>query len=289
MKSTKRKLQSFTLAACAALVLAGGISVAVASPAIAVVGGEPGANAVHTEALGGGYFFNPGDPMIFSNAGTAAGGYEGKCTGGYAIYGDSGYFLTGTKQCSVIFDNVRGTDRVYGRVVHKNEPDGNALIRMEPGDDSYQIVRDPITGRTPGDGKIVGWTASNQQGHGMLVGKMGVGTGWTEGRILGAIDFRGQTLLCTSMETDLGDAGAPVWRSDSNGLRALGTIQAYDPATRTGCYRPIQETLWNYGASLDSFGPDQGRPNYGSLAPGMPWLSTSGLVVPVNNIPVGTN
>ncbi len=299
MKSTRRRLQSLTLAACAALVLAGGVSVAAAGPADATVGGAPVATAAHSETahseaahletLGGGYFFHPGDPMIFSNAGTAAGGYEGRCTGGYAIYGDSGYFLTGTKQCSVTFATVRGTDRDYGRVLYKNEPDGNALIRMLPGDDSYQIVRDPLTGRTPGDGKIVGWTASNKQAHGMLVGKMGVGTGWTEGRILGAVDFQGQALLCTTMETDLGDAGGPVWRSDSNGLRALGTIQAYDPATRTGCYRPIQETLWNYGASLDSFGPDQGRPNYGTLAPGMPWLTPTGLVVPVDQIPAGSN
>ncbi len=289
MRWTEGRLPFLTLAACAALVLAGGVSVATAAPARAVDSGAAVTTAGESEALSDGYFFRPGDPMIFSNAGTAYGAYEGRCTGGYAIYGDSGYFLTGAKQCSVIFSSVRGTDRIYGNVVAKNNPDGNALIRMVPGDDSYQIVRDPITGRTPGDGRIVGWTASNKQTQGMLVGKMGVGTGWTEGRILGAINFQGQTLLCTTMKTDLGDAGAPVWRSDSTGLRALGTIQAYDPATRTGCYRPIQETLWNYGASLDSFGPDQGRPNYGSLAPGMPWLTTPGLAVPVDNIPAGSN
>lgn len=289
MESKTRKLQTMASAACTALVLAGGVLVATAGPATAIVGAVPVATATPAEAMSGGYFFRPGDPMIFSNGGTASGLYEGKCTGGYAIYGDSGYFLTGTKQCSVIFSSVRGTDRIFGNVVAKNEPDGNALIRELPGDDSYQIVRDPLTGQTPGDGKIVGWTASNQQAEGMLVGKMGVGTGWTEGRITGAMNFQGETLLCTTMKTDLGDAGAPVWRSDASGLRALGTIQAYDPASQTGCYRPIQETLWNYGASLDSFGPNQGRPNYGSLAPRMPWLSTTRLVVPVDNIPLGTN
>lgn len=289
MNATRNTVNRLTLTVCAVTVLVSGVALAAAEPVSALVGDIPVATAGEADTQAGGYFFRPGDPMIFSNGGTAAGAYEGKCTGGYAIYGDSGYFLTGTKQCSVIFSTVRGTDRIFGDVVAKNEPDGNALIREIPGDDSYQVVRDPLTGPTPGDGRIVGWTASNRQTPGMLVGKMGVGTGWTEGRILGAVDFQGETLLCTTMETDAGDAGAPVWRSDSTGLRALGTIQAYDRATRTGCYRPIQETLWNYGAALDSFGPDQGRPNFRSLAPGMPWLPAPQLSVPVDYIPLGSN
>jgi len=198
-------------------------------------------------------------------------------------------FLLGAGACSVIFGTVRGTDADYGRKLYWRSPDGNALIDEFPGDDSYQIVRDPLTGRTPGDGHIVGWTPSNKQSLGWVVGKMGVGTGWTEGRITGAMNFRGETLLCTTMKTDLGDAGGPVWRMDSTGLRALGTIQAYDPASKTGCYRPIQETLYTYGASLDTWGAPQGRPSWGSLAPGMPWLVTPQLQVPVDNIPVGTN
>jgi len=267
------KVRRVVLGLCAVVLLAAGASVWTGAPADALTG----------------YFYLPGDPMIFSNGGTAAGGYEGKCTGGYEVSGDSGSFLLGAKACSVIFGTVRGTDAGYGRVFAWRYPDGNALIQEFPGDDSYQIVRDPLSGRTPGDGKVVGWTASNQQALGWVVGKMGVGTGWTEGRITGAIDFQGETLLCTTMTTDLGDAGGPVWRSDATGLRALGTIQAYDPATKTGCYRPIQETLYTYGASLDSWGAPQGRPSWGTLAPGMPWLSTPGLAVPVKNIPVGTN
>jgi hypothetical protein len=248
-------------------------------PELAVVGAGAGTT---------GYVFRPGDPMIFSNGGTASGSYEGACTGGYAVAGDSGTFLLGPRSCSVIFSSVRGSDRLFGWTHSQNYPDGNALVREIPGDDAYQIVRDPLTGRSPGDGRIVGWTASAAQPAGMLVGKMGIGTGWTEGRVTGAVSFRGATLLCTDMRTDVGDAGAPVWRSDVNGLRALGTVQAYDPVTRTGCYRPIQETLAIYGASLPAFGTPQGRPGFGTLAPGMPWLSSDGLAVPVKNIPVGT-
>ncbi|MET4782135.1 hypothetical protein [Glaciihabitans sp. UYNi722] len=233
-----------------------------------------------------GYAFLPGDPVIFSNGGTASGGVEGACTGGYVIRGDSGVFILGPKACSVIFSSVRGSDRNFGYVVSKSEPDGNALIRENPGDDAFQVVRDPLTGAQPGTGAIVGWMPSDQQSAGMLIGKMGIGTGWTEGRIVGAVDFRGQTLLCAEMKTGLGDAGGPVWRNDANGLRALGTIQAFDPVTTMGCYRPIQETLWNYGASLPSFGPDQGRPPFGQLAPGTPYLDLPGLAVPVKNIPV---
>ncbi|MCO7273315.1 MULTISPECIES: S1 family peptidase [Cellulosimicrobium] len=285
-----RRRLCVTLATICALALGLGTATALGQDVGAASGSTVTTAAGVTATPAGGYVFRPGDPMIFSNGGTASGGYEGACTGGYAVAGDSGTFLLGPRACSVIFSSVRGSDRLYGWTFSQNYPDGNALVREVPGDDAYQIVRDPLTGRTPGDGRVVGWTASAAQTRGMLVGKMGIGTGWTEGRITGAVMFRGMTLLCTDMRTDLGDAGAPVWRSDATGLRALGTIQAYDPSTRTGCYRPIQETLAIYGAHLPAFGPSQGRPGFGTLAPGMPWLGGGdALAVPVKNIPVGTD
>ncbi|MBM7817752.1 hypothetical protein JOE63_000229 [Cellulosimicrobium cellulans] len=287
-----RRRLSVVLGAVCALAL--GLSPAAAHPGdVGAVTGALDGDAARPGATSpqpGGYVFRPGDPMIFNNGGTASGGYEGACTGGWAVAGDSGTFLLGPRACSVIYSSVRGSDRLYGWTFSQNYPDGNALVREIPGDDAYQIVRDPLTGRTPGDGRVVGWTASAAQPLGMLVGKMGIGTGWTEGRITGAVMFRGAALLCTDMRTGPGDAGAPVWRSDATGLRALGTVQAYDPRTGTGCYRPIQETLAIYGAYLPSFGPPQGRPGFGTLAPGMPWLDGGdALAVPVKNIPVGTD
>lgn len=222
-----------------------------------------------------GYDYSPGEPSIwqaepFANEPDAL---DKVCTGGYAIAGDSGFFLTASKLCTRGFDvspeEVRGDAGVYGTWFWKNYYDPSVLVRMTAGNDAHQMVVDPITEAMPGDGRIMGWMPTAQQRYGMLVGKMGAGTGWTEGRILGAYYATyPYIVLCTDAPASAADIGGPVWRSDEGGLRALGTVAAISD-TGSACYRPIQETLYEYGASLPTFGADQGRPGWGTLAPGL--------------------
>jgi hypothetical protein len=84
---------------------------------------------------------------------------------------------------------------------------------------------------------------------------MGDGSGWTEGRVTGWIDFRGMQAICTTARTEPGDAGGPVWRWDQHGLRAAGVTVAFDAATGQGCYLPIQPVLHEWGAWLPVYGP----------------------------------
>jgi hypothetical protein len=245
------------------------VAFAGATVAVLAVAAASAIGPVAPASAAGGYDYSPGEPMIMDNGGTADGGYEQVCSGGYAIAGDSGFFLLGG-QCSTVSPwAVRNNDGYYAERVYSPASlrDASQIFRMVPDDDAHQYVADPLTGRQPGDGKIVGFTRTVDQRPGMLVGKMGVGSGWTEGTITGVVD----DLLCTTMEAAPGDLGGPVWRSDQTGLRALGTVRGVD-AEGHACYRPIQETLYEYGAYLPAFGPSQGRPSWGTWAPGMPFL-----------------
>lgn len=240
---------------------------ALAHPAAAVADVRPVPNAT-------GYDYSAGEPAIWGSVGGTAGAYyDTACTGGYAIAGDSGWFLTTAAACSFTIaadGSIRGDAGYHADVFAKRTTDPLVLLRMRPGNDAHQTLIDPITLAIPGDGLVRGWTRSVDQRAGWLVGKMGIGTGWTEGRILGTAPGRfGEQLLCTDAVASAGDVGGPVWRNDETGLRALGTVAGI--SDRGGaCYRPIQETLYQYGAYLPSFGPDQGRPSWGTFAPGMP-------------------
>ena len=223
-----------------------------------------------------GYIYSAGEPAILVSAGggQANSFLDGVCTGGYAIAGDSGFFLTTASGCRYsggsLDGSVRGDAGRYGDIYYSNPRDPLSLIRMRAGNDAYQDVIDPITGARPGSGLVVGWTRSVDQPAGYVIGKMGLDTGWTEGRVLGiAVGPNSATLLCTDARASAGDVGGPVWRSEGSGVRALGTVVSI--SDRGGaCYRPIQETLYEYGAYLPSFGAPQGRPGYGRFAAGMP-------------------
>lgn len=230
-----------------------------------------------------GYDYSPGEPAIWGSIGGTAGAYYDKaCTGSYAIAGDSGFFLLAARTCSTGLasdGSIRGDAGYHADAVSWRSNDPTVLLRMRPGNDAHQLLVDPLTGNMPGDGAVRGWTRSADQRNGMLIGKMGIDTGWTEGRILGtAPGSFGELLLCTDAPASAGDMGGPVWRNDSTGLRALGTIAGIT-AAGGACYRPIQETLFEFGAYLPSFGQSQGRPGPGTFAAGMP--SYSGEIVTI--------
>lgn len=253
------------------LVVAVVISVLSANPATAEIKPVPEAN---------GYDYSAGEPAIWGSVGGTAGAYYDRaCSGGFAIAGDSGFFLTTAAACSILLaadGSIRGDAGYHADVFARRDNDPTVLLRMRPGNDAHQLVVDPITGQMPGNGEVQGWTRSVDQPVGLLIGKMGIDTGWTEGNILGIAPGRfGEQLLCTSAPAGPGDVGGPVWRQDNFGLRALGTVVGISDAGGA-CYRPIQETLYQYGAYLPSYGPPQGRPTWGTFAPGM--VAYSGTV-----------
>lgn len=243
---------------------------------IAVVGvlasSVPASATIVPVAEAHGYDYSAGEPAIWGSVGGTVGGYDDKaCSAGYAIAGDSGFFLTTATACGNMIaahGSIRGDAGYYADVVARRDDEPTALLRMRAGNDAHQLVVDPITQQMPGDGRIQGWMPSDEQSIGLLVGKMGIDTGWTEGRILGTAPGNfGELLLCTDAPASAGDVGGPVWRNDASGLRALGTVVGI--SDRGGaCYRPIQETLYRYGAYLPSFRSEQGRPGPGSFAEG---------------------
>lgn len=226
-----------------------------------------------------GYVFRPGHPMIHTYGGTAQGGYLGHCTGGYAVAGTSGVFLLADRGCVLVLASVRGTDREFGRHAYVNAT--SALVAETPPDDAYQQLVDPVSGDAPADGWVQGYMPTHEQGEGVLVGKMGTGSGWTEGRITGWIDFLGNQAICTTAHTAPGDAGGPVWRWDEHGLRALGVVVAYHPDTGDGCYLPIQGVLAGWGAWLPVPGGDVVPDGPGTLPAGLPQLDATGYVTPI--------
>ena len=203
------------------------------------------------------YFFEPGQPTFFGGPDNI----NDYCTGGYAIRGTSGMFILTTGLCTngAVGVTVYGTDAAFADVAYTHFPQWDtSLISEWPGNDAYQIVVDPFTGQTPGThgGKVVGIYPKSSLTAGTLIGKMGRTTGWQEGVIFGTITWSGFTAYCTHANTDVGDSGGPVWRTDSNGdVLAVGITVAYDPNTGDGCFVAIQDILDNWGAWLPVFGP----------------------------------
>jgi hypothetical protein len=216
------------------------------------------------------YYFHPGHPMFFGFVGNP----NDYCTGGFAVRGASGMFIVTAGHCSTDTTGrgstgavVYGTGRRFGTIIRNdlvgdfyttNTFDG-ALVQLDPGDDALQIVVDPLTGRSPGNGQVRGWYANSALTQGFVIGKMGNTTGWTEGTITGWQtvmypngwrDF----LLCTTVPIRGGDSGGPVWRWDANGIMAIGiTIARLD--TGGMCFNPIENVLNRFGAWLPVFGP----------------------------------
>jgi hypothetical protein len=254
--------------------LTAGVALSAAAVLASLLAAAPAEAEIRPVRQASGYDYSAGEPAILGSiAGTAGAYYDKACTGGYAVAGDSGFFLTTATACQYMIASdrsVRGDAGYHGDIYYSNPRDALSLIQMRPGNDAHQDVVDPVTGARPGSGLVIGWTRSVDQPAGYVIGKMGIDTGWTEGRVLGtAAGPNGTTLLCTDARASAGDVGGPVWRSEGSGVRALGTVVGI--SDRGGaCYRPIQETLYQYGASLSSFGAPQGRPSYGAFAPGMP-------------------
>ncbi|MEU8179677.1 trypsin-like serine protease [Micromonospora sp. NPDC049044] len=241
-------------------------------------------------AQAAGYLYRPGDVMHLDGPGSL----PNFCTGGYAVRGSSGMFLVSAGHCwgyGRIGNVVFGTDRRFGTVIRNdrigdvydtNSFDG-ALIRMDAGDDATQIVVDPVTGRSPG--KVVGYFNNSALSAGMVIGKMGRKTGWTEGRITewrllrykdGVRDY----LLCSTADSDGGDSGGPVWQSDGAGhVWAVGITIARSNGMM--CFNPIQNVLSRFGATLPVHPYTRGAGQQPSRV-----TERSGPPIPVNPDPV---
>ncbi|MBD3940118.1 hypothetical protein IF188_00205 [Microbacterium sp. NEAU-LLC] len=95
------------------------------------------------------------------------------------------------------------------------------------------------------------------QTTGVLVGKMGITTGWTEGSIIGSINWYGTTAMVTNYWSSGGDSGGPVWRYDGAGLRAVGmhvgSVLDQNKKRIGAAYIPINTLLDQWGATLPVF------------------------------------
>jgi hypothetical protein len=218
---------------------------------------------VPTPASAAGYIYHVGHIMNFPRTGDI-------CTGGYAVRGASGMFVTTAGHCSTN-DNgngttghpVHGATRQFGTVIRNDfrvttaQTFDAALVALAPGDDAYQIVVDPITGRSPGDGRVRGYYANSALTSGFRIGKMGRTTGSTEGLITGwaeAVhnDTSRELVLCTTARVSGGDSGGPVWRVDGNGVMAIGIVKLR-LADGGMCFKTIEDTLRQFGAWLPVF------------------------------------
>src|SRR5829696_3410562 len=114
-----------------------------------------------------GYGYSPGEPAIWGSIAGSAGAYFDKaCSGGYAIGGESGFFLTTAAACGWLIaasGSIRGDAGHHADLFASRDADPVVLLRMLPGNDAYQILVDPVTGATPGDGRVQGWTRSVDQ------------------------------------------------------------------------------------------------------------------------------
>lgn len=224
------------------------------------------ANAAHPQAAT--FFFKPGMKL----KGTVPGGIV-KCTGGYVIRGASGTFPTTAGHCFPVNTSVwAGTvsppsGQTIGTIQYRKFPRFDTeLITESPGNDTYQIVVDPLTGRMPSpSGKVTGYYTDFQLTDGLLVGKMGEKTGWTEGRIVGYYnDPYGFSEYCDTAAVDHGDSGGPVWRSEPDGVKAIGITLSKVPAPGGGywhCFASIADVLYFWGATLPVWsGPSSRAP-----------------------------
>ncbi|MBM7820399.1 hypothetical protein JOE63_002876 [Cellulosimicrobium cellulans] len=198
------------------------------------------------------YSYQAGHPMYFGGPRSGV-----LCTGSYTITGTSGSFPVTAAHCATPRTTVFGTDAAWGAVAYsKTYPNTDtALVRASGGVGLYQVVVDPRTGATPGDGRVTGILRTNAQVRDALVGKMGATSGWQEGRITfwGYHPQYGGVLVCHTATTLAGDSGGPVWRLDEHGLRAVGITVLRLADGSGGCYHPIDHVLKAWGARLNVF------------------------------------
>nr|WP_139416599.1 hypothetical protein [Agromyces laixinhei] len=169
---------------------------------------------------------------------------------------------------------MSGTAVPFGTMAYRkfNGTEGDSgLIRPDAGVTMYQIVVDPRTGQTPPgtNGRVTGKMPNYEQTNGTLVGKMGITTGRTEGTIQYRYPRNGVYVYCATYARAGGDSGGPVWRNDSQGLRAVGMHVGsivYNGAT-LGCYYPIDTLLSQWGASMNFFPSARMQAPSGDLMP----------------------
>jgi hypothetical protein len=225
------------------------------------------------------YYYKPGHPTYLAGGGT--------CTGGYAIRGASGMFFLTDGHCTDGATGVvvSGTDTRFGTVAYNKYPGRDtALIRPDAGVDAYQIVVDPKTGRTPGTGRVIGEMPGPLWTVGTLVGKMGVTSGWTEGKIVGYREWHGLRAVCSTALTQRGDSGGPVWRNDPYGdVYAVGITVTFE--VDGGCFLPMNLLLSEWGAWLPVFasthavaGPRASAAHPVDVTANLPRLSSEGMV-----------
>jgi hypothetical protein len=228
-----------------------------------LAGGVLGLPHVAHAAPNATYIYQPGHPMYFGGPASSP-WVTNECTGGYVIRGTSGTFLLGAGHCDPNLpaggSTVYGTDSSFGvdQYNHFIQASDTMLVQEFSYYSAYQTVVDPTTGRTPGgNGKVVGFLSDSQLGSGLLVGKMGVSTGWTEGTIVDWTYWQDDVALCTTYTSAPGDSGGPVWRTaPGGGVYAVGIHVGQATLTINGakrwysCFLPIQDLLNHWGASL---------------------------------------
>ncbi|MEN3306064.1 MAG: streptogrisin [Micromonosporaceae bacterium] len=196
------------------------------------------------------YFFRPGHPVFFGTPGNP----DDNCTGGYAIRGSDGLFFLTSGFCGFgeVGATVYGTGEHYGTLAFNKYPmPDTALIKPDADVDAYQMVVDPVTGASPG--RVVGLFSENNL-IGAPVGKMGRGTGWTEGTVYLSGTYGGMAAYCSTATTGSGDLGGPVWQSDGAGhVWAVGITIGVLDGTTNGCFYPIQRLLDAWGAWMPVF------------------------------------
>ncbi|MFK0003126.1 hypothetical protein ACIQTZ_14080 [Paenarthrobacter sp. NPDC090520] len=227
-------------------ILRGGIAAVLAALLVVVLGVQP--------AQASWYDYLVGHPL-----------YRGvpwaiRCTGSYVIYGSSGTFILTAGHCFNPAERVYGTSAGFGTIAYQKwttTTGDSELIQTDSGVTMYQTIVDPTTGIGPGpnnSGHVTGKMSNDEQTYGTLVGKMGVATGKTEGTIqYRYVPWNGLTAYCATYARATHDSGGPVWRWDSQGLRAVGMHVGrldYEGATY-GCYLPIDTLLSQWGASMN--------------------------------------
>lgn len=213
-----------------------------------------GVAAGSAPASASGYIYRPGDPMRFYG-----GGYVNTCTGGYIITGGSGTFLTTDGHCADkerggVGSPVYGIPGPFGTVAYTKSPyQDTELISEYPSDDRWQTVVDPTTGRLPGgSGRVVDFLKDQQLVPGVVIGKMGVTSGWTEGQIAFTRPYSNMLSYCTTAYAAPGDSGGPVWQAAvGGGVHAVG-LMVYKYTDNRGsftCFLSIADILYVWGAT----------------------------------------
>jgi hypothetical protein len=242
-------------------------AVAMAEPSGAVAEIQPVPEAT-------GYDYSAGEPAIWGSVGGTVGAYYDKaCTGGYAIAGDSGWFLTSAAMCPVMLaadGSIRGDAGYHADRFAERAGDPTVLLRMRPGNDAHQLLVDPITGAVPGDGRVVGWTPSVDQrprlsrredGDRHRVDR-GTRAGHSPWAFRRAAALHGRTRLFRRRRRT-GVAERRNWPAGPRDRRR-------DQRPRRRLLSPHPGDAVPVRRLPPVFGPDQGRPSWGTFAPGMP-------------------